>query len=247
MRDGARLALAGLAVIVGQTWSTSVLAYRPFDGTDAAVAGPGEFEVELGPAQYVREGAERTLIAPAVTLNYGVADRWEFVVEGQTAHGHSAASKRTSLVGNAALLKGVLREGGLQDKPGPSVATEFGLLLPGINDEPGVGGTMAGIVSQQWPWFAVHLNLSGAVTREQHGDLFASIIVEGPRDWAVRPVAEVLHEHDFGRVRTTTGLVGAIWQVRESLAVDVGFRAGRVNDHTTNEIRAGLTFSLPMP
>jgi hypothetical protein len=95
--------------------STSAFAYRPFDGTDAAVVEPGEFEVELGPAEYVRQGNERSLVAPAVTLNYGFADRWEFVLEGQTVHGLSSASRRTSLVGNAARLKGVLREGSLQE------------------------------------------------------------------------------------------------------------------------------------
>jgi hypothetical protein len=31
----------------------------------------------------------------------------------------------------------VLREGSLQDKSGPSIATEFGLLLPATRDDPG--------------------------------------------------------------------------------------------------------------
>jgi hypothetical protein len=129
-------------------WSRNSLAYRPFDGTDAAVADPGDIEVEFGPAGYLREGSERTLIAPAARFNYGFAPGWEAVLEGQAAHGLSGDARRSSLVGNAASLKGVLREGSLQDKPGPSVATEFGLLLLGINDEPGVGGSVAGIVSQ---------------------------------------------------------------------------------------------------
>jgi hypothetical protein len=38
----------------------------------------------------------------------------------------------TSVVGNGAFLKGVLRERSLQEKPGPSIATEFGVLLPGV-------------------------------------------------------------------------------------------------------------------
>src|SRR4029077_5382851 len=130
----------------------------PFDGTDAAVADFGDIEVELGPAGYLREGSVRTLIAPAARFNYGFANGWEAVVEGQAAHGLSGDARRSSLVGNAASLKGVLREGTLKDKPGPSVATELAVLLPGINDKPGVGGSVAGIASQQWPWATVHLN-----------------------------------------------------------------------------------------
>jgi hypothetical protein len=228
-------------------WSRNSLAYRPFDGTDAAVADPGDIEVELGPAGYLREGSERTLIAPAARFNYGFATGWEAVLEGQAAHGLSGDAKRSSLVGNAASLKGVLREGSLQDKPGPSVATEFGLLLPGINDEPGVGGSVAGIVSQQWPWATVHLNVVAAVTRQQHGDVFVGAIVEGPRDWPVRPVAEVFQERDFGRLTTTSGLIGAIWQVRETLSFDAGLRRARVNNRTVDEVRVGLTFAFGAP
>jgi hypothetical protein len=237
-------AMLALFVIV---WTPEALAYRPFDGTDAAVADPGDIEVEFGPAGYLREGSERTLIAPAARFNYGFANGWEAVIEGQAAHGLSGDARRSSLIGNAASLKGVLHEGSLQDKPGPSVATEFGLLLPGINDEPGVGGSVAGIVSQQWPWATVHLNVVAAVTRQQHGDVFVGAIVEGPREWPVRPVAEVFHERDFGRLTTASGLIGAIWQVRETLSFDAGLRRARVNDHTLDEVRAGLTFAFGAP
>jgi hypothetical protein len=241
-----RLAASATAMLsfFVMVWSPEALAYRPFDGTDAAVADLGDVEVELGPAGYLREGSERTLIAPAARFNYGFANGWEAVIEGQAAHGLSGDARRSSLIGNAASLKGVLREGSLQDKPGPSVATEFGLLLPGINDEPGVGGSVAGIVSQQWPWATVHLNVVAAVTRQQHGDVFVGAIVEGPREWPVRPVAEVFHERDFGRLTTTSELIGAIWQVRETLSFDAGLRRARVNNHTLDEVRAGLTFAF---
>ena len=45
-------------------WCGEVEAYRPFDGTDAAVVETGEIEVELGPVEYLRAGAERALLAP---------------------------------------------------------------------------------------------------------------------------------------------------------------------------------------
>jgi len=138
----------------------------------------------------------------------------------------------------------VLREGALQDQPGPSIATEFGVLLPGINDQHGAGGSIAAIVSQRWEPITLHLNAAAAITRQQHADLFLSTILEGPHDWSVRPVAEVAYEREFGRVETKSALIGAIWQVRDDLGVDFGLRGGRVNDHPLAEIRAGLTFSF---
>ena len=219
-------------------------AYRPFDGTDAAVAAPGEMEIELGAVEYLREGSERTLFAPNVRLNYGFAPGWEAVLEGELAHGLTAGISGTRLVGNGAFLKGMLREGSLQQKPGPSIATEFGILLPGIRDERGTGASVAGIVSQQWSWVTVHFNAAAALTREQHSDIFIDAIVEGPHEWPVRPVAEFFHERDFGQFQTRSALVGAIWQVKDNLAIDFGLRGARVNDHTAGEIRAGVTFAF---
>lgn len=239
-----RVAIAALLSLSVIGASRTAWAYRPFDGTDAAVAGAGEVEVEFGPAEYLREGSQRTLIAPNVRLNYGFAKGWEAVLEGHGATGLSAEARRTSLVGNGAFLKGVLREGSLQQKPGPSIATEIGVLLPGINDEAGVGGSIAGIVSQQWPWITVHFNAVAAISRQQHADLFLGTILEGPHDWPVRPVAEIFHEREFGKFRTISGLIGAIWQVRDNLAIDIGLRRARLNQHTVDELRAGLTFSF---
>ena len=105
-------------------------AYRPFDGTDAAVAEPGVVEIELGPAQYLEQGSDRALVAPTVIFNYGIAERWELVLQGNLTHSLTEDARRTSLLGSSLTLKGVLREGSLQGKPGPSIATEFGFLLP---------------------------------------------------------------------------------------------------------------------
>jgi hypothetical protein len=44
-------------------WCNDATAYRTFDGTDAAVAEPDTVEIELGPAEYVRQGNERMLIS----------------------------------------------------------------------------------------------------------------------------------------------------------------------------------------
>jgi hypothetical protein len=58
----------------------------------------------------------------------------------------------------------------------------------------------------------------------------------------VRPAAEIFYESDVSVFRTGSALVGAIWGVQDNIAVDFGLRGARVNDHTAEEIRAGVTF-----
>jgi hypothetical protein len=87
------------------------------------------------------------------------------------------------------------------------------------------------------------LNIAGQLTRDQHADLFTGIILEGPNKWTVRPVAEFFYEEEFGPAHTVSALVGAIWQVRDNLSFDVGFRHAITN---VNEVRAGLTYGFPL-
>jgi hypothetical protein len=47
---------AAVVAVCLTAWSGPAWAYRPFDGTDAAVAAPGEVEIELQPAGRLREG-----------------------------------------------------------------------------------------------------------------------------------------------------------------------------------------------
>ena len=220
-------------------------AYRPFDGTDAAVAEPGEMEIEFQPAGVMRSDALKTLVAPATVLNFGLAKNWEAVFEGRLET-PLPPSGPTSLTDAGAFLKHVLRPGVLQDQVGPSIATEFGVLLPDSIGDTRFGASVAGIVSQRWEWGTVHLNIAGQLTRDQHADFFSSIIIEGPSKWAVRPVAEIYYEEEFGQAHTISGLVGAIWQVKDNLSFDVGFRHAIVNGANVNEVRAGLTVGFPL-
>jgi hypothetical protein len=221
------------------------LAYRPFDGTDAAVAAPGEVEIELQPAGRLRDESGTSLVAPATVFNYGLSQDWEAVLECQ---GQTPLSPMgpTSLTAAGAFLKHVLVPGSLQDKTGPSVATEFGVLLPDSTGDSGVGASIAGIVSQRWDWGTIHLNAATALTRDHHGDVFLGAILEGPFKWTVRPVAEIFYEEEFGKERTISGLVGLIWQVHDNLSFDVAIRHALTDGHPVNEIRAGLTFGFPL-
>ena len=236
----AALLPAGLALL----WCGRASAYRPFDGTNASVADLDHIEVELGPVEYGRSTGQRMLLAPDLTLNYGFAPGWEAVLEGQTTHGVSLTGARISQSGDEFSLKTVLRDGVLQDQSGSSVATELGVLLPGIDADHGTGASLAGIVSQRWGPITLHLNGEAALTRQQHADLFASTIIEGPFDWPVRPVSEIAYERDFGGVETKSTLIGALWQVREDIAVDAGLRASRFGGHTGEVIRVGVTFAF---
>ena len=243
-RDGlARplIVMGASAIIALSAWPAS--AYRPFDGTDAAVAELRQVEIEFQPFGWRRDDLQKALIAPAVRYNYGFAERWELVIEGQVETPLSPAGP-TSLAATGAFLKYVIKPGVLQDQAGLSIATEFGPLLPEINGDRGTGFSWAGIVSQRWDWGAVHLNVEANLTRDRQGEAFFSVILEGPEKWKVRPVFEVFYDKVWTQTETYSGLAGAIWQVRDNLSFDAAFRYALVNGRPVNEIRAGLTFAF---
>jgi hypothetical protein len=237
--------LLAVAVSLAAVWPSSAFAYRPFDGTDADVAEIHKVEIEFQPAGFLREGSDKSLIAPDTVVNIGFAERWEAVFEGRGLVPISP-SGAYEVTDAGMFLKHVLREGSLQEKSGWSLATEFGVLLPGINADRGVGASLAGIASQRWDWGTVHFNAAVSLTRDQHTDTFTGVILEGPHDWKVRPVAEFFYEEEFGQTRTFSALVGAIWQVKEDLSFDVGLRHAVTNGHSIDEIRAGMTFGFPL-
>ena len=225
------------------SWSGPASAYRPFDGTDAGVADVNETEVELQPFGYQRTGAQSTAVAPFVVYNYGFAERWEMVLQTEMLSPITGGGQ-PSVAATGAFLKYVIIPGSLQGKSGISVATEFGPLLPGINADPGVGFSWAGIVSQRWDWGAAHFNVEANLTRDHQAEAFVGVILEGPRDWTVRPVFETFYDKVWNETESRSVLIGAIWQVEKDLALDAAYRYGTVNGHAVNEIRAGLTFAF---
>lgn len=238
------MTLLGVAFAVA--FPATAAAYRPFDSTDAAVAGVGEFELELGPAGYLRAPGRRFLVAPSFIGNIGFVRNWELVLQGREFWllDDVAGEHGSRFVESGILLKGVLREGSLQKRAGLSVGTEFGFLPPNINADKGVGATAAAIVSQRWTALTVHLNGAGTRTRAGNPDLFGGIIVEGPHTWTVRPVAEVFIEKEFEVGTIRSALVGAIFRASDSFVFDVGGRAARVVDQNVYEARAGFTWTM---
>jgi hypothetical protein len=202
-------------------------------------------EIELEPVGRLQEGSDPFLIAPDVVFNFGLIKNWEAVFEGRLSTPLSS-SEPPNLTDAGAFLKYVVRPGVLQDKTGPSIATEFGVLFPETVGRSNVGASWAGIVSQRWDWGTVHVTVSTELNRDQRADLFLSTIVEGPHTWKVRPVAEIFYENDVGAAQTYSGLVGLIWQVSEDLSFDVAVREASTNGRAVNELRAGLTFAFPL-
>jgi hypothetical protein len=122
----ARQGIAAAAIVGVVGWPLPAAAYRPFDGTDAAVADVGEVEIEFQPIGAIRAGPTNGLSDSI--FNYGFADRWELVLQGTAQPLPDTVGPLS--VADGAFLKYVVKPGVLQDKSGPSIATEFGPLLP---------------------------------------------------------------------------------------------------------------------
>jgi len=84
LRYGSLSAISVLAAFfVSEFWAGPAAAYRPFDGTDAAVADPNEIEIEFQPIGALWQGSDKSLVGPWTVLNFGFENRWEAVLEGK--------------------------------------------------------------------------------------------------------------------------------------------------------------------
>src|SRR3954470_21675345 len=197
-------------------------AFRPFDSTDAAVAGGGRCEIQLGPVGYLAEPDGHVLVEPAVIFNFGISSRWEVVIEGKNMWPlGDVTAGGVNLRDNAASVKGILRRGDLQHRTGPSIAVEISTLLPAGGDEHGIGQAFTGIVSKRWPGLTLHVNGTVAVTRSHEFGAAGGLIIEGPSRWSIHPVGEVVIERETDA--RVSALLGAIWDVRDHLSVDAGW------------------------
>ena len=238
-------ALVGFTLVL--VLPAAALAYRPFVSTDAAVADPRELEIELGALTVDRSGHENTFTAPSVVLNYGFLERFELVAEGQLQEGAT-----TELIEPALSVKGLLREGVLQDKEGPSVAVEAGLLLPStVRGEHGTGFEATGIVSGRVAPVTVHLNAGGGVDRSESRPFGTwGLIGEVPLTERLRLVSEVNGEAVQGERTSNSVLAGLIWQPTGSnVFVDVAVRRGLTGTTPDWTVTAGVTcgFRVPWP
>lgn len=221
----------------------SAHAYRPFDGTDADVVDVDVLEIELGPVTYIDTADGSLVEAPDLTVNVGLSAAWELVVDAKRTIARFSSSRDVETTEAALMLKGIVREGSLQDSAGWSVATEFGVLLPATNVDDEYGAAAAVIASLRNERGVVHLNAELSQNRDSNAELFSSIIVEAFLDAPVRPVAEVTFEREEGSSTQSFGtLIGAIWERADDLAFDIGIRAIREGNAWSYEGRVGLTW-----
>ena len=223
----------------------AALAYRPFDSTDAAVADPGVIEIELGPVAYTDLRHASVTEAPVVTVNAGLADGWEAVIDAARAITRSPDQPDIETVEAALLLKRILRDGALQEQAGWSIATEFGVLLPTVNADDDSGATWALIGSRDMGRTMIHVNASLAQNRDGNTELITGLIVEDVASGPVRPVAELTFGYERGTdTRSAGALLGAIWERGENLSFDTAVRAVREDEAWSYEGRIGVTWAF---
>jgi len=253
VRALARWPLLIIAGVLSATPSRA-LAYRPFVSTDAAVAGPGEVEIEFGYAGFRRNDEHTTIVAPTVIANVGLGHDLELVGEFKLVNDLSrgAARDRTRFEDSAVSVKWIAREGALQEHGSqPSLGVELSALLPTIRGEDRPGGEVIGIMSGTAFGWTYHLNGGGLV--EPGGDepgLIWGAIVEHAIVGRLRGVAELNGESVRQQEADNSALVGAIWEIEappplHGLSLDVGVRhaISRAADEWGGT--AGFTVAFP--
>jgi len=212
--------------------------------TDAAVAEPREVEIELGYFNLDRTGRENTISTPHVVLNYGLAKNLELVAEFNLQ-----VSPDVELTDPSLSLKGVLKEGLLQDKPGVSIAVEAGPLLPStLPHEDRVGFEVVGIVSGKLAPVTVHVNGGGGLDRGGRGFGVWGVIGELPVHSKLRLVGEVNGQSTEGERPNNSALLGIIWQpTSKNLFLDAGVRHGISRGAPDWQFTMGLTFGFSAP
>ena len=212
--------------------------------TDAAVADPKEIEIELGYFNLERNRSENTIATPSTVLNYGLAKNLELVGEFRLE-----VSPEVEITEPGLSLKGVLKEGVLQEKPGLSIAVEAGPLLPStLPHEDRVGFEVVGIVSGKLASVTVHVNGGGGLDRGGRGFGVWGVIGELPVHSKLRLVGEVNGQSTEGERPNNSALLGIIWQpTSKNLFLDAGVRHGISRAAPDWQFTMGLTFGFSAP
>jgi hypothetical protein len=179
-----------------------------------------------------------------VVLNYGIAKNLELVAEFNLQ-----VSPDVELTDPSLSLKGVLKEGLLQDKPGVSIAVEAGPLLPStLPHEDRVGFEVIGIVSGKLAPVTVHVNGGGGLDRGGRGFGVWGVIGELPVHSKLRLVGEVNGQSTEGDRPNNSALLGIIWQpTSKNLFLDAGVRHGISRGAPDWQFTMGLTFGFSAP
>ncbi len=221
------------------------LAYRPFVSTDADVAEKREIEIELGLFGISQDTVTEEIIIPSLIINYGINEKWEVVGEFDVQVYTETENRNFELKSPALFLKGILREGILQNMEGLSLAVEFGVLIPStLKGERNAGVEGIGILSGKISKLVYHFNFGGELDRENFDPYgIWGCILEYPVEDKYRLVGEInggFARHGFPE---NSGLIGIVREVKDN-DLDFGFRKGFSNDAANWEITTGITFSF---
>ncbi|PYO02793.1 MAG: hypothetical protein DMD91_02500 [Candidatus Rokuibacteriota bacterium] len=238
-------AIAGSLLLFSFVTPTPSGAYRPFISTDAAVADPQEVEIEIGYFTLERAKDENAFIIPRVVFNYGWFKDWELVAEFAIRR---APDAEVNVIDPAIFLKGVLKEGVLQDKDGFGFAIEAGPLLPATEKgERKFGFEATGILTDKLGPLIFHINGGVGIDRST-GDVVGiwGVIGELPVAKGVRLVAEVNGDKPRREDQRDSALLGVIWQPWSSKNVwfDAGVRRGFTSGVPDWQFTVGLTFGF---
>lgn len=220
-------------------------AYRPFVSTDADVAEKGEVEIEFGVLGILHDREIDEITAPSLILNYGLSKKWELVSEFDAQVYRKGEDRNFELKEPAIFLKGIVREGILQDQEGQSVAVEFGFLFPStVVGERKAGVEGIGILSGKKSSLVYHFNLGGELDRENFDpNGIWGIILEYPFKDRFRLVGEVNGVFKQHEIPENSGLIGFIGDVR-GIDFDIGLRKGFTDTFSYSEFTTGITFSF---
>ncbi len=208
------LALAIAAVSSGIGVSNAY-AYRPFVSTDASVVDRNKLEIELGLFTLSHDDGNDEIVVPSLILNYGILKNWEVVGEFDVQVYKEDKDRNFELKDPALFVKGVLREGILQEQEGPSVAVEFGVLLPStVKGERKAGLEGIGILSGKIANLGYHLNLGLELDREKFDpNAIWGVILEYAVEDKFRFVGEINGVIKEQGPPEDSGLVGFIWEI----------------------------------
>ncbi len=245
-RKKAALIVVFLVLLAGVIFGPSLAyAYRPFVSTDAAVVAQHETEIELGLLTVSRSQGSYEVLSPSLRFNYGVLKNWELVAEFENQVYGEDTDRNWQVRNPGLFLKGILIEGLLQNKPGPGLATEFGILPPStLKGESRMGAAGTFILSNNIKEWVYHLNLGLELDRvRQEPTLAWGVILEYPLTRSFRLVGEL---NGFATARDApenSGLIGFIWLYRK-IAFDFGIRFGLSRQAPDQAVTTGLTFSF---
>jgi hypothetical protein len=217
-------------------------AYRPFVSTDADVAVYHTIELEMGYFGLTHAPGRTTYVEPQLVLNYGFLRGYEAVGEFQLNEPPDGPAQVSE---GSLSVKHVWREGQLQDKPGPSFASETNLLLPGSAgvDQPRAGFLQAFMLSHRAGPMTFHWNL-GAGLDQDASKPFATwgLIGELPLTKTLRAVGEINGQGENDSTAENSGLIGLIWEPGwHDAAFDAGLRRGLAAVDPDYALTAGIS------